>query len=180
MESEYQRYEKPYSYEVRDRRVRGARGLQAVDGLTTSAVFDEAAERYVAGDIGARQLSDIVDDYYDQKVERGINRYSQEADLVSARICDALDSNGFTFSPHHPARHPRAPLPRPHGTALLRAALPRLQHLEARVRPRAGIGGLRGLRFPRGRFGNRPIAERYFVQDPTRQAAPSRKHWRAR
>lgn len=99
IESEYQRYEEPYSYEVRDRRVRGARGLQAADGLTTSAVFDDAAERYVAGDINARQLSDIVDDYYNQKVERGINRYSQEADLVSARICDALDSNGFTFSP---------------------------------------------------------------------------------
>ena len=98
-ESEYERYEEPYSYEVRDRRVRGARGLQAVDGLTTSAVFDDAAECYVAGDIGARQLSDIVDEYYNQKVERGINRYSQEADLVSARICDALDSNGFTFSP---------------------------------------------------------------------------------
>ena len=47
-ESEYERYEEPYSYEVRDRRVRGARGLQAVDGLTTSAVFDDAAERYVA------------------------------------------------------------------------------------------------------------------------------------
>lgn len=98
-ESEYERYKEPYSYEVRDRRVRGARGLQAVDGLTTSAVFDDAAERYVAGDINARQLSDMVDDYYNQKVERGINRYSQEADLVSARICDALDSNGFTFSP---------------------------------------------------------------------------------
>ncbi len=97
--SEYERYEEPYSHEVRDRRVRGARGLQAVDGLTTSAAFDEAAERYVAGDISARELSDIVDDYYDQKVERGLNRYSQEADLVSARICDALDSNGFTFSP---------------------------------------------------------------------------------
>ena len=97
--SEYERYEEPYSHEVRDRRVRGARGLQAVDGLATSAAFDEAAERYVAGDISARELSDIVDDYYDQKVERGVNRYSQEADLVSARICDALDSNGFTFSP---------------------------------------------------------------------------------
>ena len=42
-ESEYERYKEPYSYEVRDRRVRGARGLQAVDGLTTSAVFDDAA-----------------------------------------------------------------------------------------------------------------------------------------
>ena len=40
-ESEYERYKEPYSYEVRDRRVRGARGLQAVDGLTTSAVFDD-------------------------------------------------------------------------------------------------------------------------------------------
>lgn len=40
---EYERYEEPYSYEVRDHRVRAARGLQAVDGLTTSAVFDEPA-----------------------------------------------------------------------------------------------------------------------------------------
>lgn len=98
-EPEYERYREPYSYEVRDRRVRSARGLQAVDGLTTSNAFDVPAERYVAGDISARQLSDIVEDYYDQKVGRGIDRYSQEADLVSARICDALDSNGFSFSP---------------------------------------------------------------------------------
>lgn len=98
-EPDYERYEEPYSYRVRDQRVRSARGLQAVDGLTTSAAFDEPAARYVAGDISASQLSDMVDEYYNQKVERGINRYSQEADLVSARICNALDSNGFTFSP---------------------------------------------------------------------------------
>ena len=67
---------------------------------------------------------------------------------MSARICDALDSNGFTFSP--------ATLRAIHGRLfrglmeepLLRAALPRLQHLEARVRPRTGIGGLRGLSPP--------------------------------
>lgn len=55
-ESEYERYEEPYSYEVRDRRVRGARGLQAVDGLTTSAAFDEAAERYRDYNISKREF----------------------------------------------------------------------------------------------------------------------------
>ena len=94
----YERYDEPYSYEARDRRVRIARGLQAVDGLTTSAVFDGPAQRYVNGEISAVQLRDIVDDYYDQKVARGVDRYSEEADRVSGRICDLLDSNGFTLS----------------------------------------------------------------------------------
>lgn len=96
--SGYERYVEPYSYEVRDRRVRAARGMQAVDGLVTSAVFDEPAARYVQGDIDAGQLCDIVDDYYDQKVHRGVDRHSQEADQVSARICGLLESNGFTCS----------------------------------------------------------------------------------
>ncbi|WP_166079164.1 Fic family protein [Xiamenia xianingshaonis] len=95
---EYERYRERYDYDVRDRRVRAARGLQAVDGLVTSAAFDGPAQHYVEGDITARQLRDIVDDYYDQKVSRAVDRYSQEADLVSARICDLLDSNGFTLS----------------------------------------------------------------------------------
>ena len=97
--SGYERYEEPYSYEVRDRRVRIARGLQAVDGLTTSAAFDEPARRYVEGEIGTSELRAIVDAYYDQKVGRAIDRHSQEADLVSARICEVLDSNGFTMAP---------------------------------------------------------------------------------
>ncbi|EOS50846.1 Fic family protein [Adlercreutzia caecimuris] len=95
----YERYEEPYDYATRDRRVRIARGLQAVDGLTTSAAFDEPAQRYVEGEISAESLRDIVDDYYEQKVGRAIDRTSQEADLVSARICDLLDSNGFTMAP---------------------------------------------------------------------------------
>ena len=94
----YERYEEPYSYEVRDRRVRIARGLQAVDGLQTSAAFDEPAKRYVEGEIGTTELREIVDAYYDQKAGRAIDRNSQEADLVSARICELLDSNGFTMS----------------------------------------------------------------------------------
>ncbi len=94
----YERYVEPYSYEVRDRRVRIARGLQAVDGLETSPVFDDAAKRYVEGEIGTVELREIVDAYYDQKVGHAIDRYSQEADMVSARICELLDSNGFTMS----------------------------------------------------------------------------------
>lgn len=95
----YERYEEPYSYEVRDRRVRIARGLQAVDGLTTSATFDVQAKRYVEGEIDTAELREIVDAYYDQKIGRAIDRYSQEADLVAARICELLDSNGFVFAP---------------------------------------------------------------------------------
>ena len=95
----YERYEEPYSYEVRDRRVRIARGLQAVDGLTTSAAFDEPAARYVEGEIGVAELCEIVDAYYDQKINRAVDRYSQEADFVSARICELLESNGFTMAP---------------------------------------------------------------------------------
>ena len=95
----YERYEEPYSYEVRDRRVRIARGLQAVDGLQTSDAFEEPAKRYVEGEIGVSELREMVDAYYDQKVGRAQDRYSQEADLVSARICELLESNGFTVAP---------------------------------------------------------------------------------
>ena len=95
----YERYVEPYSYEVRDRRVRIARGLQAVDGLTTSPFFDEQAQRYVEGEIGTAELRELVDAYYDQKVGRAVDRYSQEADLVSARICEILESNGFSVAP---------------------------------------------------------------------------------
>lgn len=95
----YERYVEPYDREVRDRRVRIARGLQAVDGLETSPVFDDAAARYVDGEIGTDELRKIVDAYYDQKIDRGINRYSQEADLVSSRICEILESNGFSVAP---------------------------------------------------------------------------------
>lgn len=95
----YERYNESYDYTTRDRRVRIARGLQAVDGLTTSEAFEDPAQRYIGGQISATELRTIVDDYYDQKVNRAIDRTSQEADLVSARICDLLDSNGFTMSP---------------------------------------------------------------------------------
>ncbi len=95
----YERYNEPYSYEVRDRRVRVARGLQAVDGLTTSKAFDEQAKRYVEGEIGTVEFREIMDAYYDQKTGRAVDRYSQEADLVAARICELLDSNGFTVAP---------------------------------------------------------------------------------
>lgn len=94
----YERYVEPYDYATRDRRVRIARGLQAVDGLTTSDAFDKPAQCYIEGQINALELRNLVDDYYDQKINRAIDRTSQEADLVSARICDLLDSNGFTMS----------------------------------------------------------------------------------
>ena len=80
----YERYNEPYSYEVRDRRVRVARGLQAVDGLTTSEAFDKQAKRYVEGEIGTVEFREIMDAYYDQKIGRAVDRYSQEADLVAA------------------------------------------------------------------------------------------------
>lgn len=94
----YERYVEPYSYEVRDRRVRIARGLQAVDGLKTSPAFDAPAAHYVDGEINAAELREIVDAYYDQKAGRAVDRHSREADLVSARICELLESNGFTMS----------------------------------------------------------------------------------
>lgn len=95
----YERYNEPYSYEVRDRRVRVARGLQAVDGLTTSEAFDEQAKRYVEGEIGVIEFREIIDAYYDRIAGHPVDRYSQEADLVAARICELLESIGFTFSP---------------------------------------------------------------------------------
>ncbi|MFR5828518.1 MAG: hypothetical protein ACLUE1_05395 [Adlercreutzia equolifaciens] len=62
------------------------------------------AERYVAGDINARQLSDMVDDYY-TRVERGINRPPREA--ARPAHLRRSDSNGFTFSPTLRAIHGR-------------------------------------------------------------------------
>ena len=122
---------------VRDGACAEPEGCKPVDSLTTSAVFDNAARRYVAGDISARQPGDIVDDYYDQKRSGAAHQPLLPGGRPrSTRICDALDSNRFTFSPA--TLHAPSTAPLRCGTALLRAALPRLQHLEARVRPRAG------------------------------------------
>ena len=86
--------EEPYSYEVRGpARARSPRVASRRSALPTSAVFDNAAERYVAGDISARQLSDIVDDYYDQKVDAA-STATPGGRLVSARICDAWTPTG--------------------------------------------------------------------------------------
>lgn len=51
--SEYERYEEPYSHEVRDRRVRGARGLQAVDGSPPAPPSTRRPSATWPGDISA-------------------------------------------------------------------------------------------------------------------------------
>ncbi len=63
-----------------------------------------------------------MDDYYNQKVERGISRATPRRPTSSAPASATLWTQRVRF----PAtlRHPRAPLPRPYGRALLRNAAP--------------------------------------------------------
>lgn len=64
-------------------------GLQAVDGLTTSPYARAQAERYVAGDISAIDLTRDVENRYEVSNDAD----QRQADVVAARITALLDSS---------------------------------------------------------------------------------------
>ena len=78
---------------------RTAVGLQAVDGLQTSAYLKEAALKHIEGEIDIDQACQLIKTYYQSKATReAIDDDQQEADMVSANITKILSSVSLDFS----------------------------------------------------------------------------------
>lgn len=74
-------------------------GLQAVDGLKTSAYLAETAREHIEGRIDIAEAQRRIRSYYDEREGREEVEGEQEADIVSSRIAELLGERAFTFSP---------------------------------------------------------------------------------
>lgn len=72
-------------------------GLQAVDGLETSAYLLDTAKAHIEGKIDIDEAQKRIQAYYEERSEA--QEDAREADLVSARIAKLLGENSFRFSP---------------------------------------------------------------------------------
>ena len=78
---------------------RVAIGLQAVDGLKTSAYLQETARRNIEGDITIDEAKELVNQYYIKKTAHDEGDADvEEADKVSANISKLLQTDSFTYS----------------------------------------------------------------------------------
>ena len=75
-------------------------GLQAVDGLKTSAYLLGTAKEHIEGKISIDEAQKRIQSYYEQRTDRtGSENETKEADIVSARIAKLLGERTFQFSP---------------------------------------------------------------------------------
>ncbi len=75
-------------------------GLQAVDGLKTSAYLLDTAKEHIEGKITIHEVQKRIQSYYEQRTERTeVENETMEADIVSARIAKLLGEKTFQFSP---------------------------------------------------------------------------------
>ena len=75
-------------------------GLQAVDGLNTSAYLLDTAKDHIEGKITIDEAQQRIHSYYEQRIIRTeIENETKEADIVSARIAKLLGEKAFQFSP---------------------------------------------------------------------------------
>jgi fido (protein-threonine AMPylation protein) len=75
-------------------------GLQAVDGLKTSAYLLDTAKEHIEGKISIDEAQKRIQSYYEQRTDRiEVENDTKEADIVSARIAKLLGEKTFQFSP---------------------------------------------------------------------------------
>ena len=74
-----------------------AMGLQAVDGIKTSAYLEQVAEKNIQGKISFATSRELIETYYAKKTARTGDR-TEEADKVAQRIAEMLAEDGFTLS----------------------------------------------------------------------------------
>lgn len=75
-------------------------GLQAVDGLKTSAYLLDTAKEHIEGKISIDEVKKRIQSYYEQREDRlSVESDTKEADMVSARITELLGEKTFQFSP---------------------------------------------------------------------------------
>ena len=75
-------------------------GLQAVDGLKTSAYLLDTAKEHIEGKVSIDEAQKRIQSYYEQRTDRTeVENNTKEADIVSARIAKLLGEKAFQFSP---------------------------------------------------------------------------------
>lgn len=75
-------------------------GLQAVDGLKTSAYLLDTAKEHIEGKISIDEVQKRIQSYYEKRTDRTeAENETREADIVSARITKLLGEKTFQFSP---------------------------------------------------------------------------------
>ena len=95
---EYIRHGEPQKRE-RAEAWRVAIGLQAVDGLTTSAYLNDLARRNIEGEISIDEARELVKHYYISKTTHDDDDADkEEADRVSGNIAKLLQTDAFTYS----------------------------------------------------------------------------------
>ena len=75
-------------------------GLQAVDGLKTSAYLVRTAVRNIEGEISFEEAKKLVQTYYEENPSRNRESRTEEADKVSVRIAALLAEQSFSFTPN--------------------------------------------------------------------------------
>lgn len=74
-------------------------GLQAVDGLQTSAYLNDTAIKHIEGDISIDEVKQLINGYYQSKTARTPeDEETEEADKVSTNIARILSEQSFAFS----------------------------------------------------------------------------------
>lgn len=77
-------------------------GLQQVDGLTTSDYLLNTAKDHIEGKIDIKEAQKRIHSYYEEQSERKeVEKDTEEADIVSARITELLGEKTFQFSPRN-------------------------------------------------------------------------------
>lgn len=75
-----------------------AKGLQAVDGLTTSAYLEKVAGEQIEGKYDAERAKELIDSYYQTVASPQEQENHAEADRVAARINILISEKSFTLS----------------------------------------------------------------------------------
>jgi len=76
-----------------------AKGMQAVDGLSTSPYLDEVARRNIEGDLTSYEAAKLIESYYEVRSDREALSDQAEADIVASRINILLNEGGFSLVP---------------------------------------------------------------------------------
>ena len=75
-------------------------GLQAVDGLKPSKYLIDTAIQNIEGKITLKEAQNLIDSYYEERLEDLDDERAEEADKVSTRIAEILSETAFSFSPN--------------------------------------------------------------------------------
>lgn len=73
-------------------------GLQDVDGIKPSSYLYEVAKKNIEGDISIDEASKLIDTYYKERPDEGLNDRTQEADKVAKEISKILSEKAFDFN----------------------------------------------------------------------------------